>query len=103
MMAFASSKALPSTPDFFTRSEPARSTRNSLPLSVRGPPLTEIEIMSTYRGDAGEIHGRYIGDIGEIEIMSTAWERLESAFILVHAVFRFSVPRRSSSIAPGEG
>ena len=41
--------------------------------------------------------------MGEIEIMSTAWERLESAFILVHAVFRFSVPRRSSSIAPGEG
>jgi len=59
--------------------------------------------MSTYRGDVGEMQGRCRGDVGEIEIMSTAWERLESAFILVHAVLRFSVPRRSSSIAPGEG
>ena len=75
LIAFASSNALPSTPDFLTRSDPARSTRYSLPISVRGPPTTLIPSMST------------------------ACERDESAFILVEAVARLELPNANASIA----
>jgi hypothetical protein len=75
LMALASSKAAPSTPDFLTRSEPARSTRYSMPLSVRTPPVHRILSMST------------------------ACERDESAFIFVQAVARLAKPRCSAAMA----
>mmetsp|Transcript_15282 Transcript_15282/g.32558 ORF Transcript_15282/g.32558 Transcript_15282/m.32558 type:complete len:274 (-) Transcript_15282:194-1015(-) len=68
LMAFASSNAAPSTPLFLTRSDPARSTKCSLP--ERRRPAPEQEICT----------------------MSTACDLDESAFIFVAAVFRFSLP-----------
>ena len=75
LMALASSKPAPSTPLFLTRSEPARSTRYSLPFSVRTPPVHLTDRVST------------------------ACERDESAFILVEAVARLELPRFSAAIA----
>ena len=50
-MAIASSKAVPSTSDFFTRSEPARSTRCSLPRKRRDPDFVITSTSSTYASD----------------------------------------------------
>mmetsp|Transcript_5863 Transcript_5863/g.12829 ORF Transcript_5863/g.12829 Transcript_5863/m.12829 type:complete len:206 (-) Transcript_5863:477-1094(-) len=75
LIALASSSAAPSTPDFLIRSEPAKSTRYSFPLSVRGPPVHLIEIISA------------------------ACERDESAFILVAEVARLPLPLSSVTSA----
>mmetsp|Transcript_6876 Transcript_6876/g.14124 ORF Transcript_6876/g.14124 Transcript_6876/m.14124 type:complete len:289 (+) Transcript_6876:679-1545(+) len=86
LIEMASSNEWPTTPDRLVRSEPAKSTRKSLPLAL-------AHATSEGRSEAGDkCVVSFSGP--RIAIISTACERDESAFNLVNAVVR-----RASALA----